>query len=106
MFTLLLTDDYTHQKSVDTPVNGGPLENSLDPAEVHNGLQSLSLSDQTGAVGNHVGYIPRVEEWVRQTAKTALPLDSVNAPGSDPPRDISSPTFTDNSLNYSQMVRT
>ena len=42
-----------------------------------------------------------IEEWLRQTSKDAVPLDML---GDAPVRDISSPTFTDNSLNYSQTV--
>ena len=89
--------DSTHP---DTPTGNG-----LDASKVHNDLQSLSLNDKNTVGNGNIGYKPRVEEWVRETSQTALPLENMNDSSNlEPPRDISSPTFTDSSLNYSQMV--
>lgn len=45
-----------------------------------------------------------IEEWIKQTSKDAVPPDVLLGGTDGPPRDIASPTFTDNSLNYSQTV--
>ncbi len=74
--------------------------NGVYQSGVQSDLQSLSLSDKTSVSNGGIGYKPRVEEWVRQTSQTALPLEST----AEPPREITSPTPTDSSLNYSQLV--
>ncbi len=76
--------------------------NGVYQSGVQSDLQSLSLSDKTSVSNGGIGYKPRVEEWVRQTSQTALPLEST----AEPPREITSPTPTDSSLNYSQLVCT
>lgn len=68
----------------------------------------LTLTDKSSTdEGNDTKFTrPHVEEWVRQTSQSALPLESVTTSHNEiPPREImTSPTPTENSLNYSQLV--
>jgi len=78
--------------------------------DLHAGVQNLSLSDggqETRTVeGPSGGRKPRtahIEEWIRQTNASAVSPEVLQSEAQT--RDIGSPTFTDASLSYSQMVR-
>ena len=73
------------------------------------GVQNLSLSD-SGREARAVevpsgGRKPRsahIEEWIRQTNASAVSPEELHSEALT--RDIGSPTFTDASLSYSQVV--
>ena len=99
------------QKSSELVATGtSSLENGTDAMDLHAGVQNLSLSDggqETRTVeGPSGGRKPRtahIEEWIRQTNASAVSPEVLQSEALT--RDIGSPTFTDASLSYSQMVR-
>lgn len=99
------------QKSSELVATGtSSLENGTDAMDLHAGVQNLSLSDggqETRTVeGPSGGRKPRtahIEEWIRQTNASAVSPEVLQSEAQT--RDIGSPTFTDASLSYSQMVR-
>lgn len=74
--------------------------NNLDELDKNlNELLDLGRKEESG--DSHI------VEWIKQTSKDAVPPDLLREQQSvlpPPPRDIGSPTFTDNSLTYSQTV--
>ena len=64
----------------------------------------MQRSEWRGKGGGTKNGSAHIEEWLRQTSKDAVPPDMLGESMDAPARDISSPTFTDNSLSYSQTV--
>ncbi len=82
------------------------LENSLDTTTLQSGVQSLSLSDDGHHQGTPTcetgsGYRGSIEDWIKDTSESAVVPDALVDEGRD---GVSSPTPTDGSLSYSQMV--
>ncbi len=64
----------------------------------------MQRNERKGRGGGAKNGSAHIEEWLRQTTKDAIPPDMLGEAMDAPARDINSPTFTDNSLNYSQAV--
>ena len=99
------------QRSGDSGATGSSLENSMETSALQSGIRGLSLSDgqdaKTDSSGERIitdqtrtGYKPSIEEWIRETNETAVVPEAIHSET----RDVSSPTFTDASLSYSQIV--
>lgn len=77
------------------------LENSLDVALLQGGMEGLTLIDG-GQSPPSSGYKGSIEDWIKETSEKAVMPETLIGEGRE---GVSSPTLTDGSLTYSQMVR-
>lgn len=77
------------------------LDNNIE--ELNRNLNELLLQDRGKGKGGRTSKDTHIVEWINQTSKDAVPPDLLDEQR-EPPQDISSPTFTDNSFTYSQTV--
>lgn len=76
--------------------------------EIDSKLGELALTDDHREEANtscsRAVYSPHIEDWVRHASENAVALEAISHSAENPPpRDISSPTFTDGSLTYSHV---
>ena len=93
------------QKSGDSAATtGSSLENSIEISALQSGIQSFTLSDSGANHRTGSGYKASIEDWIKETNENAVVPDALHG-ATEGREGVSSPTFTDGSLSYSQVVR-